>query len=182
MKIKSKSNSGFIGLLVLLIAVIGVGAVVVVKTGVLQIQVTPSIPLQKKSQTQTVSAPTPTPTATYLKPGKETYVYSWGEGTTVPKMNQVDIEPHDPKKGQKQTVTVKYTHTSPIQQVSLQLFSDNKSETFPMTKSEGTDTNGTWTGTWTVNDTVLYRYDLRLLVKADGKEVPYDVVLRGDKP
>lgn len=182
MKIKSKSNSGFIGLLVLLIAVIGIGAVVVVKTGVLQIQVTPSIPLQKKSQTQTVSAPTPTPTATYLKPGKETYVYSWGEGTNVPKMNQVDIEPHDPKKGQTQTVTAKFTHTTPIQQVSLQLFSDKETNTHSMEKSEGTDNNGTWTGKWTVNDTVLYRYDLRFLVKADGKEIPYDVVLRGDKP
>lgn len=182
MKKKSGSNSGFIGLLVLLIAVAGIGAFVVVKTGVLQVQVTPSISLPQKPSGQTNSAPIPTPTSTYLKSGKESYVYSWGEGTTVPKMNYVDIDPHDPKKGQKQTVNAKFTHTSPISQVSLQLFSDNTSETFPMKRNEGTDTNGTWTGTWTINDTVLYRYDLRFLVKADGKEIPYDVVLRGDKP
>lgn len=182
MKNKSRSNSGFIGLLVLLIAVIGVGAVVVVKTGVLQVQVTPSIPLQKKSQSQTVSVPTPTPTATYLKPGKETYIYSAGEGTTVPKLSQVDIEPHDPKKGQTQKVDVKYMHSSPIQQISIQLFSDNKSETHQLTRKDGTDMNGTWSGTWTVDDTVLYRYSLRFFVKADGKEVPYTVVLRGSNP
>lgn len=182
MKNKSGSNDGFIGLLVILIAVIAVGAVVVVKTGVLQVQVTPSIPLQQKSQTQTASVPTPTPTATYLKPGKESYIYSWGEGTTVPKMNYVDVDPHDPKKGQTQKVNVKFTHTSAISKVSLQLYSDNKSETYPMTMSEGTNVNGTWSGSWNIDDTVLYRYDLRFLVTADGKETPYDVVLRGDKP
>lgn len=180
MKNKSGSNDGFIGLLVILIAVIAVGAVVVVKTGVLQVQVTPSIPLQPKSQTQTASVPTPT--ATYLKPGKESYIYSWGEGTTVPKMNYVDVDPHDPKKGQTQKVNVKFTHTSAISKVSLQLFSDNKSETYPMTMSEGTNVNGTWSGSWNIDDTVLYRYDLRFLVTADGKETPYDVVLRGSKP
>lgn len=182
MKNKSSSNSGFIGLLVILIAVIAVGAVVVVKTGVLQVQVTPTVSVPNKPQNQTVSVPTPTPTATYLKPGKETYVYSWGEGTTVPKMNQVDIEPHDPKKGQTQKVTVKFTHTSPISQVSLQLFTDNKSETHAMTMSEGTNMNGTWSGSWAIDDTVSYRYDLRFLVTAEGKETPYDVVLRGSKP
>lgn len=177
-----KSNDGFVGLLVLLLAVIAAGTVVVIKTGVLQVQVTPSVINIKNRQSNSLSAPTPTPTSTYLKPGKESYIYSWGEGTTIPKMNYVDVDPHDPKKGQTQKINVKFTHTAPILQISLQLFSDNKSETHPMTMSEGTDTNGTWTGSWSIDDTVLYRYDLRFLVKTEGKEFPYDVVLRGSKP
>lgn len=182
MKRTHSKDQGFVTLLLLLLAVIGVGAFVVVKTGVLQVQVTPSQQNIADSLRKTSNAPLPTPTSTYLKPGKESYVYSWGEGTTVPKMNYVDVDPHDPKKGQTQKVNVKFTHTSAIEQVSLQLFSDNKSETHPMTMSEGTNVNGTWTGSWNIDDTVLYRYDLRFLVKADGKETPYDVVLRGTKP
>lgn len=128
------------------------------------------------------AGPTPTPTPTSLKQGKETYIYSWGEGTTIPKLNAIEIDPHDPKVGQTQTVSVKFTHTSGINSVSMMLFSDNKSTSFPMTLAAGTETDGTWTGSWKIDDTVLYRYDLQVHAKVNGRDIPYDVILRGSKP
>jgi hypothetical protein len=131
---------------------------------------------------QTSMAPTPTPTPTELKQGKETYQYSWGQGTTIPKLMSIELDPHDPKVGQTQNVKTKMVHTSPLDSVSIILFSDNKETTYPLSLTEGSNTDGVWSGSWKINDTVLYRYGFRILSKTGGSEQKVDVVLRGSMP
>ncbi len=174
-------NRGFLPIVLILgVLVIGVSAIIAHQLGLLTVNV--EMPKTGNASKTIALIPSPTPTPTSLKQGKEIYIYSWGQGTTVPKLSSIEIDPHDPKVGETQHVTVKYTHPTAIQSVSMQLFSDNKSTTFPMTLSSGSTTDGTWTGSWTIEDSVLYRYDLRVLVKSDQGETPYDVILRGSKP
>lgn len=178
----SKGNEGFVTLLLVLVGLIAVAGVLFVKTGALTVKVAPSQKPNTGGPGQQEQVILPTPTPQKLKQGKETYIYSWGEGTTVPKMGTVTIDPHDPKPTDTQNVTITFTHTAPVDSVNIQVYSDNKVQPFPLTLTSGINTDGTWSGSWAINDTVLYRYDLQFHAIADGKDTPYDVILRGSKP
>jgi hypothetical protein len=58
------------------------------------------------------------------------------------------------------------------------LSTDSQKNTFPMKLTGGTNTNGVWTGTWTIPETHEYTYILTPMVKADGIETPYKTVIR----
>jgi hypothetical protein len=159
--------------------IITLASILLIQLGVFSVKIEQS---DQNAPGQTSMAPTPTPTPTELKQGKETYQYSWGQGTTIPKLMSIELDPHDPKVGQTQNVKAKMIHTSPLDSVSVILFSDNKETTYPLSLTEGTNTDGSWSGSWKINDTVLYRYGFRVLSKTGGGEQKVDVVLRGSMP
>ncbi len=123
-------------------------------------------------------SPTASPTPIAILQGRETYTIGQGSGTTGPKITRAIVEPHDPKQGQQQTVTVSVNHSSPITSVSLVMKSDNDTKTYPLSLASGSETNGQWSGTWTVEDTVLYTYAFTISVESPGGSSSVDLIIR----
>lgn len=92
-----------------------------------------------------------------IKQGTETYNISQGK-TDGPKISKATVNPHDPKEGTKQTITVFANHTKPITWVKVTVYSDNKIDVHDLSLSSGTNLNGTWSGSWTISDTHLYKW------------------------
>lgn len=129
----------------------------------------------KPGETGTPSlSPTPFPIAQ----GPVTYSFSWGEGTTVPRMVKFDVDPHDAAAGQKQTVTVHFAHTASIDSVELQLTTDTQKNTFPLARSGGTGGDSIWTGSYTMPESHEYTYIFTPVVTAGGTKTPYKTVIR----
>ena len=123
---------------------------------------------------------TPSPTPVALNHGKYTFEYSWGQGTTVPKMNAVTLDPNDPDVGATQNMQARFTHTAPISAITAEVWTDSTMKSYPLTLTSGTAENGVWSGSWKISESYLYRYIVTLKVTANGKELPYDVIQRGD--
>lgn len=120
--------------------------------------------------------PTPTPTPTYLAPGKQ--VYNVSTTSSGPKVSQATFDPQDPARGQKQTVTIKANHTSPIQSVSIKLTTDNKSQTYPLRLTSGTNLSGSWEGSWTIDDTYLYTYIFDVTAASGSEQTSVAITIR----
>ncbi|HSV94428.1 MAG TPA: hypothetical protein VLH94_00420 [Spirochaetia bacterium] len=101
--------------------------------------------------------PLPTQKIIPIKQGEEIYSISQGK-TDGPKITKAIINPHDPKEGIKQTVTIFANHTKPISWVKVTVYSDNKTEIRDLALSSGTSLSGTWSGSWTTNDTHLHKW------------------------
>lgn len=105
----------------------------------------------------------PTPTPYPLPQGSQTYPFGYGSDIQGPKPSEVTINPYDPKKGEKQTFTVKIKHDKPITYAAIILETDNKVKTYPLTRTQGTDTEGSiWETTITTDDTHFYVYNVGL--------------------
>lgn len=111
--------------------------------------------------------PPPTP----LKKGKGEYNISQSN-PAGPRIFGLSLDPLDPKKGREQTVVVQTSYTSPIEKVEITLQSDNLTQDLPpLTLASGTAYGGGWQVTWTVNDTVLYKYILTITsTGSDGEK------------
>lgn len=113
--------------------------------------------------------PLPSPSPRPIAQGKQIYNGSFGPLVKGPKMTQVIVDPFDPKKGEKQTVTVKIKHELPITSVTARLDSDTMKKTYTFERIDGSDTNGTWQTSWTTEDTHDYTYFLFFeLVSSDA--------------
>lgn len=108
------------------------------------------------------SAPRPIPT------GKQTFSVSMGK-KSGPKIRTGTIDPYDPKKGSKQTISVMVQSKNPITITKITMQTDTKSKEVAMQLTSGTVTDGIWEGTWTVDDTYLYTYNA-IIEASDGKE------------
>jgi hypothetical protein len=122
--------------------------------------------------------PTPTPTPYPLPQGRQSFLVSYGNGTTGPKASQVTIDPYDPKIGQPQTFTVAVSDTSPITSVDLSLYTDTKVASYSLTRVSGTETRGNWEVKITTDDTHLYHYSPSFVVKSANGENHADLTLR----
>lgn len=128
------------------------------------------------------ATPMPTPTPTTLISGKETYKISQGPAFVGPKVSQAVIDPLDPGKGNKQIVTVSTNYTSPIDFVTIKLITDTTSQTYPLQLVSGTNTNGDWQGSWTINDSYLYTYIMEITAKSGGVGTPIPLGIRQPAP
>lgn len=140
-------------------------------------QPSPTTTLEPK----TAASPTPTPrgTPTPLKKGKETYYISQSSSVKGPKITQVTLDPLDPKNGEKQTITVKALHSGPVTQVKISLMSDNKTQTLSsLSLVSGTNLEGEWQVSWTVDDTILYKYILKITATGGGVQSSVDLAIR----
>ena len=122
--------------------------------------------------------PTPTPTPYPLPQGKQSFLVSYGNGTTGPKASRVTIDPYDPKVGQPQIFTIAVSDTSPITSVDLALITDNKVTSYSLTRVSGTETKGNWEVKITTDDTHLYHYSPSFVIKSANGESHADLTLR----
>lgn len=124
---------------------------------------------------------TPTPTPIPLIPDngvKGTYQVGMGahDGPTI---TQVIFDPLDAKKGQTLNLTVKASFTSAISTLTGTLTTDHGAVDINFTQSSGSATDGMWSGSVTLQDTVDYKYILTLTAKAsNGKSSSVTVAPR----
>ncbi len=150
-----------------------------------------SIPLNIATDTNTnqdqtllnspTPVPTPKPTPITLHPDEGTKGnFQIGMGTHEgPTMTSLVIDPLDVKKGQTLTVLLKAFSTSPITSIVATLEEDSQNQTFNLKLTDGTATNGTWTGSVLLSDSVDYKYLLTFKAKSsDGKSSSVTAGLR----
>jgi len=123
------------------------------------------------SPVSTTETPTPTLSTNSnqvipIKQGLETYNISQGK-TDGPKISKATINPHDPKEGAKQIITVFTNHTKPITWVKVSVYSDNKIDVHDLSLSSGTNLSGTWSGFWNTTDTHLFKWGF-VIESGDG--------------
>lgn len=102
------------------------------------------------------SSPRPIPT------GPKGFTVSQSD-KNVPQFGKGTINPYDPAKNANQTVTIGVKFGKPVTSVSAILKTDKKtSKPITFTLVSGTNTDGTWQGSWKMNDTYFYTYSLSL--------------------
>lgn len=116
--------------------------------------------------------PSPRP----LAHGKQTYLVS-GSKTGAPKATEVVIDPLDPAQNASQSVTVKVISLegTPVSEVEVKMITDNKQKAYPLKLISGTNLDGTWQGTWTLEDSYDYLY--QAAIKAKNTKSDWTVTL-----
>ena len=99
---------------------------------------------------------------------------------TIPQFGRGEINPYDPAKGTDQLVSIVVKHTSPITKVTGMLRTDDGDMSpVDFTLVSGTNTNGTWQGSWKVTKSYLYIYQLVFTATgSDKKRTTVVVTLR----
>lgn len=110
-------------------------------------------PTPKNGKASPTAKLTPRP----ILQGKETYSIGQSASAT-PKIRSLEVDPHDPKVNDNQTLKVRVVDSRPVQSVKVTIGSDNKTRDFDLKLTEGSNLDGKWTLTWKVDDTVLYSY------------------------
>ena len=122
--------------------------------------------------------PTPTPTPKPIPHGKQTFSVSSGK-KTGPQFRTGTIDPYDPARSGKQTVSVFVRDTVPVVSVMSTLKLDNgqKMES-DMKLVEGTATDGRWETTWQVVYPYFYTYNLIFIAKDGNDASQVELTLR----
>lgn len=118
-----------------------------------------------------VAVATPNPSPTYTLPlGPQTYEFTHGDNVKGPKPKSLTLSPLSPSKNANQQATIIASDNSPITNVTITIVSDTLVEIHDLDLSSGTNSDGTWTGSWALNDTIDNRYAARItLTSANGK-------------
>lgn len=130
-----------------------------------------------------VPSPTPMPLVRgdpvpFAVHGKQEYAVSRGSGSRGPTMDRVSVEPIDPNVGDNQTMRVQVRHNKPVKSVMVTLASDTKKKTTALSLTSGTNTDGTWEGSWTIDGPIDYVYNATIEAK-DGKDTAtIDIMFR----
>ena len=122
--------------------------------------------------------PSPLPSPKPIPHGK--IGFSVGQADkSIPQLGRGSIDPYDPPMGGKQTVTIAVKHSQPVTRVTAVLKTDNSvSQPVPLQLISGTNTDGQWQGSWQVNDTYLYIYNLVLKAESSDKQAAVEITLR----
>ncbi len=124
----------------------------------------------KTSQNTTKQSIGPTPTPVPLPRGEREFGVSGGNN---PYITNLKFSEYYPKIGEKQTITVSVQDEKGgnVLGVEIKLQTDNKTKTYPLTLTEGTQRKGNWSTTITAEDTYNYVYKLDIKAKNDrGQE------------
>ena len=98
---------------------------------------------------------------------------------TKPQFSQGEIDPYDPPKGGRQSVTISVRDEQPVSQVSAVLKTDNAvSQPVSFKLIDGSAADGTWQGSWTVDDSYLYNYNLILTAVSSRGQTSVEITLR----
>jgi hypothetical protein len=107
--------------------------------------------------------------AIHLPSGRQEYILSHGKNVTGPKPQTIIIDPLTPVTGETQTVTIVAQYNSPITEATITLFTDSDNHTYPLKLQSGTPTNGSWSGSWDMPESISSRYELKItLVSSTG--------------
>lgn len=104
--------------------------------------------LSSKAPTPTLT-PTPTPTPVPLLQGPQSYSISTKQNPDMYDLSLNTIDPHNST----QTVQLKVKDPSSVTSVKANVKTENKSKEYPLSLQSGTANDGTWTGSWVLNDT-----------------------------
>lgn len=109
--------------------------------------------------------------------GAQTYTVTTKDN---PRTTQVVIDPLDVQKNATQTASVKIQETNgkPIAQVTGEAITDSKSFDFSLSLIDGTDTNGTWQGSWLNQDTYCQNYMLIITATSESGQSNVDLAFR----
>ncbi len=132
---------------------------------------------QKKETEKPDVSPSPLPTPRPLPHGKHGFTVQGGN-RNAPQFGRGFLDPIDPQKNTQQGIIISASNSVPIDSVTAIIKTDNKETSIKLSVSEGTNTNGTWTGSWTVNDTYLYNYIVQIIAKAGNEEQNVELTLR----
>ncbi len=109
--------------------------------------------------------PPPTPTPIILKPDEGTkgnYTVSQNAKDTGPTFSTVTFDPLDAQKGQNLTITVTLSSQSPVSAVTGTVTGDTASMPVTLQKISETAATSVWSTTFSVTDTLLYTYMLKV--------------------
>jgi len=133
---------------------------------------------EKIFQKKQVNVPAATAPPKPLPTGKQVYNFSHGENVTGPKPTKVTINPLDPNKLFSQTLEVIIVHDKPVSIAKITVNTDNESIEHNLELVKGTDTNGTWKGSWKITDTYNQTYSLKFNLESDGEVFDGSMVFR----
>lgn len=124
--------------------------------------------------------PSNNPTPKPIPNGKVEFEVSVGKKAIGPKMISAFVDPYDPRIGEKQVAGVDLTNLSPIEKVVAILRTDNKtSKEYELTQASGDSKDkGHWEGSWTVDDSYLYKYTLTFKATASNGTSKVEITLR----
>lgn len=89
------------------------------------------------------------------------------------------VDPYDPAAGGQQTLTIAVKDSSPVTAVTAVVKTDHNTSTPNQLKlTSGTATDGQWAGTWTINDSYLYTYNLVLTATSARGQSTVEITLR----
>lgn len=137
-----------------------------------------SQPKQPSPKPSPTPSPSPLPSPKPIPHGKIGFTVSQSD-KTKPQLNQGSLNPYDPTQGSLQTVTISAKDEQPITQVTAVLKTDNTvSQPVSFKLIDGSATDGTWQGSWTVADTYLYTYNLVLTAVSSRGQTSVEITLR----
>lgn len=130
---------------------------------------------QQKSPSKT--SPTPIKTPRPLPHGKQNFSVRGGI-QNAPTFEKGQLDPIDPKQNTEQKISIYAENFVPIDSIEATVKTDNKKSPIKMKLTEGTETAGTWMGAWTVDDTYLQRYQIKIVAKASNGNQEVELTLR----
>ena len=112
-----------------------------------------------------------------VAPGVQTYAVSTKDN---PKITQVVINPLDVQKYASSTVSVKIQETNekPITEVTGKALTDSMSFPFPLSLIDGTNTNGTWQGSWFNEDSYCQNYMLIITATSESGQSKVELTFK----
>lgn len=174
---KSSSSSQRIAVVLAILVILAVGITLASQfsgTSILPKQISDRLTITPPAEV-TSGSPTPSPTPVTIRTGKVVANMSQSKETLGPKLRRVEIDNNDPKVGEEQTLKARIVHTSPVVTAEVILTTDSRTFSYPLKLESGTNLDGVYVSTWTLEDTVLYRYMFTFVLKGqDGNESKLD--------
>jgi hypothetical protein len=103
-----------------------------------------------------------------LPKGFQSWEFSHGDEVKGPKIQTATIDTLTPPMGAAQTLTLTIKSDSPVKKAIATLFTDSTSQSYPLELNKGTDTNGTWVGTWQTNDSYECVYHISFVLENES--------------
>ncbi len=127
--------------------------------------------------------PTPSPSASSGPTATPTPTPTSGNFTVAlnanPQFYQGTLSPMYPTKNTQQKIDILIADPDPVASVSAKIFSDTKTTNVVFSLTKGSTTDGTWTGTWNVNDTINGFYKITFFASDNvSRQSSVDVVIR----
>lgn len=130
---------------------------------------TPSLTLGRPPQpTGIVTAPTP---YLLLPTGKQTYLVRSNPKPGDATVKQIVANPIEGPQGDPQTFDIDIDSPTPIAAVSVELTTDNQTNTYQFKLVSGNNKLGTWSGTWVMADPHRVTYFAKFIIKDEGGHI-----------
>lgn len=129
----------------------------------------PSLTLGRPPQpTGIVTAPTP---YLILPTGKQTYLVRSNPKPGDATVKQIVADPIESAQGDQQTFSLDIASPTPVAAVSLELTTDNQTNTYQFKLVSGNNKLGTWSGTWVMADPHRVTYFAKFIIKDEGGHI-----------